>query len=70
MTSEERDHGRRRRHIITFAVRWQPYGGPRREDIFVTFGITPREFDERLRKVCLRRFGHPSIPRPVGRSLS
>ncbi|MFC9514956.1 hypothetical protein ACFTSD_04435 [Nocardiaceae bacterium NPDC056970] len=55
-------------HIITFALRWQPYGGPRREDIFVTFGITPREFDERLRKVCMRRFGHPSMPRPISRS--
>ncbi|MBM4510670.1 hypothetical protein GS425_05965 [Rhodococcus hoagii] len=57
-------------HIITFRSAVAAVRGPRREDIFVTFGITPREFDERLRKVCLRRFGHPSIPRPVGRSLS
>lgn len=51
--------------IITFALRWQPYGGPRREDIFVTYGITPREFDHRLREICLRRFGRASLPRPM-----
>ena len=54
--------------VLTFAQRWQPYGGPRREDIFITFGITPREFDDRLRAVCMRRFGRASMPRPMVRS--
>ncbi|MDH6280639.1 hypothetical protein [Prescottella agglutinans] len=51
--------------IIVFAQRWQPYGGPAREDVFVAFGITLQEFDARLRKACLRRFGHAAIPRPM-----
>ena len=30
--------------IIDFALKWAPYGGPPRDEVFVAFGIDPKEF--------------------------
>lgn len=36
--------------LVKCARRWLPYGGPSAEEVFVNFGITKREFCERLWK--------------------
>jgi hypothetical protein len=36
---------------IAFGAAWAPYGGPRDEDIFPTFGVAPRVFFGRLLKM-------------------
>ena len=38
----------RDREMVQFAKVWAPYGGGPDEDIFVTFGLTPREYFTRL----------------------
>ncbi|WKG03919.1 HAD family phosphatase [Mycolicibacterium sp. HK-90] len=35
-------------HLLDFARRWEPYGGPPAEDIMIQFGLTPRAFTERV----------------------
>ncbi len=42
-------------HVVAFATRWLPYGGARRSDIFLTFGVTPTVFGERLHAALGRR---------------
>lgn len=34
--------------MIEYSSRWLPYGGPRPEDTFVEFGLTPRQFAHRV----------------------
>ncbi len=34
--------------MVDLALQWLPYGGPRSDDIFVQFGITPAVFARRL----------------------
>jgi hypothetical protein len=36
---------------IAFGAAWAPYGGPRDEDIFPTFGVVPRVFFGRLLRI-------------------
>ena len=36
---------------IAMGAAWAPYGGPRDEDIFLTFGVAPRVFFGRLLKI-------------------
>ena len=36
---------------IALGAAWAPYGGPRDEDIFLTFGVAPRVFFGRLLKI-------------------
>lgn len=36
--------------ILTFAVRWLPYGGPD-DEILITFGMTPQRYRECLLEV-------------------
>ncbi|MDF3312691.1 hypothetical protein P3H15_47995 [Rhodococcus sp. T2V] len=38
-------------NIIDFVKRWQPYGGPPPDEIFVSFGMTPARFIDKLRKI-------------------
>lgn len=40
------------RHVIT----WSPYGGPRDEDVFLEFGITVAEYQERVRDIVSAAF--------------
>ena len=37
---------------LSFAVRWAPFGGPDSDEIFVTFGLTPEQFGERLQRAA------------------
>ncbi|GAA1458582.1 hypothetical protein [Williamsia maris] len=37
---------------LAFAVRWAPFGGADRDEIFVTFGLTPEQFGQRLRRAA------------------
>ena len=37
---------------LAFAARWAPFGGADSNEIFVTFGLTPAEFGERLRRAA------------------
>lgn len=34
--------------IITFVVRWAPYGGPKEDDVMPTFGMTCEELQKRF----------------------
>ena len=36
------------RKILEFAKVWAPYGGAHHEDIFVAYGLTPRQYYQRL----------------------
>jgi hypothetical protein len=36
---------------VAMGAAWAPYGGPRDEDIFLTFGVAPRVFFGRLLKI-------------------
>ncbi|ULD45186.1 DUF3263 domain-containing protein (plasmid) [Rhodococcus qingshengii] len=42
--------------MLDFATRWSRHGGGSSEDIFVTFGLTPRQYFLRLRTLL----AHPS----------
>lgn len=35
-------------HLVDFADRWYRYGGGTDEDIFITFGLTERDYFRRL----------------------
>ncbi|REE77669.1 hypothetical protein C8E05_7216 [Rhodococcus wratislaviensis] len=37
--------------LVEFALRWLPFGGPRADDILVTFGISTLTFARRLQEV-------------------
>lgn len=43
--------------MLDFATRWSRHGGGSSEDIFVTFGLTPRQYFLRLRTLL----AHPSL---------
>ncbi|MGW5153744.1 DUF3263 domain-containing protein [Rhodococcus koreensis] len=44
MTREDQD-------LLDFASQWLPYGGARREDILVNFGMTPAQFNMRIHRI-------------------
>ena len=44
--------------ILTFAVRWIPYGGPPAEDVFVTYGLTYEQFRTRIAEAVVRERRH------------
>jgi len=46
-----------RARMVDFAQRWVHYGGVPEEDIFVEFGITARQFYERLADVTAEHLG-------------
>ncbi|MDV6248057.1 DUF3263 domain-containing protein [Rhodococcus opacus] len=39
--------------LLDFAIRWVPYGGARREDILVNFGMTPAQFRIRIHQILI-----------------
>lgn len=39
------------RQLLEFALRWEPFGGPRAADILVEFGMTPDRFAAQLKKL-------------------
>ncbi|MFC9833681.1 DUF3263 domain-containing protein [Rhodococcus sp. NPDC127530] len=44
MTRQDQD-------LLDFASQWLPYGGARREDILVNFGMTPAQFNMRIHRI-------------------
>lgn len=53
------DWSREREEMLSFALRWAPYGGGDPEDIWTTFGISDRTYFFRLRALL-------DEPRPAG----
>lgn len=50
--------------LLDYARMWAPYGGPRRGDILVEFGMSPAHFYTHLRRILDSRFlGRTSSPR-------
>ncbi|MFC9839931.1 hypothetical protein ACFVKB_40055 [Rhodococcus sp. NPDC127530] len=39
--------------FIDFAEKWAPYGGPPDDETFVTFGMTPARFRQRLHELII-----------------
>ena len=39
--------------VLTFAVRWLPYGAPL-DDVFVEFGLTPAQYVQRVCDLVVR----------------
>jgi hypothetical protein len=37
--------------MLSFALQWQHYGGGSNEDIFVNFGLSPRQYFMRLLRI-------------------
>ena len=42
--------------LLDYARMWAPYGGPRRGDILVEFGMSPAHFYTQLRRILDCRF--------------
>ncbi|MFF1946317.1 DUF3263 domain-containing protein [Rhodococcus qingshengii] len=38
------------RHLLDFARKWAPYGGPSADEIFVNFGMSNDRYWQRLRE--------------------
>lgn len=53
---------RERTELINFAQRWAPYGGPPEDEVFVYFGLTLSQFEERLRACTSPRPASPAAP--------
>lgn len=47
--------------LLTFTVRWLPYGGPPAEDVFVTFGLTYEQFRARIAEAVVRERRHITL---------
>lgn len=41
--------------LLSFARRWEPFGGPSNADIFIEFGMTPERFSHRLDELLRHR---------------
>lgn len=37
--------------IVSHARRWAPFGGPSMDDVFLTFGMTPRIYHRRIARI-------------------
>ncbi|OZD67922.1 hypothetical protein CH272_00300 [Rhodococcus sp. 05-340-1] len=46
--------------LITFAARWEPYGGADASEIFVCFGLSESQYRARLYQ-ALTRSGHGAV---------
>lgn len=43
--------------LLTFAVKWLPFGGAPAEDVFVTYGLTYSQFTRRLADALIHERG-------------
>ncbi len=57
LTTEEKQ-------MLQFARIWAPYGGPSSEDLYVAFGLSRIQFNERIAS-ALARSGTSSPPSPA-----
>jgi hypothetical protein len=48
--------------LLTFAIRWLPYGGGPDDEVLINFGLTPQDYRQRIRDLvaCHRGQIHPS----------
>lgn len=53
--------------IVRFAVIWAPFGGPPGMETFVQFGVTGREFVDKLRQSILQARCDPHVSRWLAR---
>lgn len=53
--------------MMQAAIRWNPYGGPPAEDIFVWFGLSELEFFAHIDRLVAR--GQPRLPERLAASL-
>jgi hypothetical protein len=61
-TADTWPRGRDDHDLLTFAIRWLPYGGGPDDEIFINFGMTRQHYLERLHEVIQRQCSriHPT----------
>lgn len=47
--------------IVTFVVKWAPYGGPREDDVIPTFGMTCQELQKRFTAIVNAMIGSETL---------
>ncbi|WP_137872977.1 hypothetical protein [Rhodococcus sp. Q] len=55
--------------VVTFAVKWAPFGGPSPEDLLVTFGVSRAKFVSMLRAALAPRDSDVHQAREMKRKL-